>query len=104
MSDEIPKNIKDISDKITSMDKKIPSAKMFILPKDQYQPFCMKILHAFIEHHNLPYLPLPEGSLLMHLCMSRIFDCMLYSMGMEKRDEFIKDLEEYKISLETFKK
>lgn len=72
------------------------------LPK-KYGPMCLKILREFIAYHNLSKdLPLPESGLSTEEALSRIFDVMLYSMGEEKRNEFLQDVNEYSKSLPAF--
>jgi hypothetical protein len=66
------------------------------LPCENYQPFFLKVMHDFIAHHNLPKdLPLPQGNLKMNVCFSRILDVMIHSMGEEKREAILKELNEY---------
>lgn len=86
--------IKSVTDKIEQLNQ-VSSMRSLVLPK-KYGPFCMKILHDFIDHHKLcKDLPKPEPGLLIHLSMSRIFDVMLHSMGEEKRNNILKEVEDY---------
>lgn len=72
------------------------SDKKLILPRVEYGPFCLKILNDFINHHKLSKnLPVPSNGITNHEALSRIFDIMIHSMGDEKRQEILKDLEEY---------
>lgn len=74
--------------------------KPLYLPSKNYEPFFMKVMHDFIEYHKLPKdLPLPEMGIGMNLCMSRILDVMVHSMGEEKRKEILEDLDKYRIGI-----
>jgi hypothetical protein len=82
------------------MIEKLESEKTLKLPFKEFGPFCLKILQEFIEHHKLPKdLQLPEKAEKLHIGMSKIFDVMLHSMGPEKRNEILIDLDKYKMSL-----
>ena len=71
-----------------------------MLPKHRFEPFFMKIVKSFIEHHNLPKdIPAPSGSMLPHKLFSYIADVMAHSMGEDKRNSILYDLEEYKMDL-----
>lgn len=74
--------------------------KTLILPKKRYEAFFLKVMHDFIEYHKIPQdLPLPTTGLIMNISMSYILDIMVHSMGDQKREEVLKELEEYKSSL-----
>lgn len=70
------------------------------LPKKNYEPFFLKVMNDFINYHNLPKdIPPPQGHSLPHKLFSYIIDLMSHSMGKEKREELIKELEDYKLGL-----
>lgn len=74
--------------------------RKLILPSTNYGPFCLKILDEFKLYHKLSQeLPVPTYSLPLHESLSRIFDIMLHSMGEEKRNEILIELDEYAKSL-----
>lgn len=77
--------------------KKIePSPKILKLPIADYGPMCGRILHEFCLYHNLSAdLPVPSVGLPISVSLSRIFDIMLHSMGQEKRDQMIRESNEY---------
>ncbi len=78
----------------------MPLKRSLQLPSIKYGPFCMKILQEFITHHNLSKdLPLPTSGLSTHVALSRIFDVILYSMGEEKREEIMKELDQYNMEI-----
>lgn len=57
-------------------------------------------MNDFIIHNDLPKdLPLPKGNMSLDCALSLILDIIVRSMGDQKRDEIIKELEEYKESL-----
>lgn len=73
-----------------------------VLPEKHYGPICGKILKEFISYHNLPNdLPVPEMGLFLHVSLARIFNIMIMSMGEEKRNEVLKEAEEYLHSLNS---
>lgn len=75
-------------------------SESLILPKQWYEPFFMKILSDFREHHNIPEnIPLPSGKMEPHKLLSYILDIMVHSMGEEKHISILKELEEYKTTL-----
>ena len=77
-------------------DKKRP----LLLPSINYGPICLKILKEFVEHHDLPKdLPVPEMYIPMHKSLSRIFDIIIHSMGDEKRQKILDDLDKYKMDM-----
>ena len=93
--------VKEMSNKVTKLNV-VPLSQPLILPQDKYGPFCMKILRDFIEYHNIPKdIPLPIPGLLIHMSLSRIFDAIAYSMGKDKRDQILIELEEYKKNLKS---
>jgi len=69
------------------------------LPSVNYGPFCLKILNEFIAHNKLPDLPLPNPGDKTTDALSKIFDVILSSMGEEKRDEIMKNLDEYAMGI-----
>ena len=82
------------------MIEKIESEKKLKLPKKEFGPFCLRILKEFIVHHKLANdLELPDKAQFVHIGMSKIFDIMLHSMGEEKRNEILMDLDKYKMSI-----
>lgn len=92
--------IKPTSDKVYNLAQGNTSKKTLRLPELNYGPICMKILKEFINHHKLPNdLPIPEKGLFLEESLARIFNVMLYSMGEQKREELLKDSEEYLRSL-----
>lgn len=95
-----PSNSVDLVSQKVSKLNNIPSIRSLHLPSGNYGPFCLKILHDFIEHHKLSSdLPLPIPGLTTHEALSRIFDVMLHSMGEEKRQETLKNLDEYSMGI-----
>lgn len=71
-----------------------------MLPKKQFEPFFMKVIEDFINHHNLPKdIPKPIGNVMPHKIFSFIIDIMAHSMGKEKREALIKELNSYKNDL-----
>ena len=91
--------MKEISEKISILNQ-LPTARILKLPSGNYGPFCMKIIQEFIVHHNLPTnLPVPVAGVHNHVALSRIFDIMLHSMGQEKREAVLRDLDEYNMSV-----
>ena len=82
--------------------KKNNSKRPLNLPTVQYGPFCMKILHEFITHHKLPtelLYALPDKGQPVVLALSRIFDVMLHSMGSDKRESILNELDAYNLSV-----
>jgi hypothetical protein len=94
-------SIEGTSQKIHNLQTNLQSPKNELrLPKHRWQPFFVKVLSDFIDFHNLPKdLPMPEGALRLEVCMSRVLDIMLHSMGNEKREKILKELELYKEGL-----
>src|SRR5271154_4995315 len=91
--------VKNVSEKISSLNPLL-NVRCLKLPRSNYGPYCLKILHDFIEHHKLKEdLPLPIPGLSNHEALSRIFDIMLHSLGEEKRTEYLKNLDEYNIGI-----
>jgi hypothetical protein len=67
-----------------------------MLPEKRYQPFFLKVLHDFIAHHNLSQdLEKPQGNMKIHKALSCVLDIMSHSMGEEKRDNLLKELDQY---------
>ena len=91
--------VKNISEKISTLNP-LPTERSLNLPSGNYGPFCMKILSEFIDFHKLPKdLPMPCPGLSTHVALSRIFDVILHSMGEEKRQEILSNLDEYNMSV-----
>ena len=92
-------NVKDVSEKISTLNP-MTTVRNLNLPSIDYGPFCLKIIQEFIVHHNLPInLPVPIAGVSTHVALSRIFDIMLYSMGEEKREAVLRNLDEYNMSV-----
>ncbi len=73
------------------------------LPKSCYGSLCLKILSDFIEYHELDKsLELPNSKDLPHVMLSKILDIMLQTMDEEKRQEILKDTQEYNMSLPAY--
>lgn len=53
----------------------------------------------FVDHHNLNDMKLPKREISPHELFTFILDLMASSMGNQKREEIIKELEEYKLGL-----
>lgn len=71
-----------------------------MLPKNRFEPFFLKVLNQFAQHHKVPEnVKPPQGSVMPHKLFSYILDLMAYSMGDETRNNLIKELEEYKQGL-----
>jgi hypothetical protein len=76
------------------------SKKKLNLPTSMYGPICMKILKDFIEHHKIPAdLALPQQGCSTIFSLNCIFNAMIETMGEEKRNALIKEVEEYSMSL-----
>ncbi len=87
----------------TSDEKPKDDFNSFMLPKSCYGPICLKILDEFIEHHHLPKdVARPNTADLVHCALSKIFNIMALSMGPEKRQEVLKDLQEYSMTLPAY--
>ena len=71
--------------------------KTLKLPRYNYGPIVLKILSEFRRHHNLPedLIPPPQTGQTTPEALASIVDHLLWSMGMSKRDEIIKEVEEY---------
>jgi hypothetical protein len=66
------------------------------LPRAHYGPICLRLLDAFIQYHHLPKdLIIPQGCKKPELILSHIFDAMLHTMSSERRQELIKEVQEY---------
>jgi hypothetical protein len=97
--DSLSNAVEDVSQKVAKLNN-IPSTRSLNLPRGNYGPFCLKIIQEFVAHHKLPAnLPVPVAGLSTHVALSRIFDIMLHSMGEEKREEILKNLDEYNMSV-----
>lgn len=85
-----------VSSKVELMIKEKPIEKRLRLPKSLYGPFCCRILNEFKNHFGLDQnlaLPAPEDP--THVALSKIFDIMIQSMGKEKREIILRELDEY---------
>lgn len=92
--------VKSSSDKVYHVNLNVKEQKGLTLPSKSYGPICLKILHQFIEHHNLSKdLPMPVPGLSPHESLGRIFDIILCSMGPQKREEMIKECQAYSDSI-----
>jgi len=91
-------NIDSVSNKIDGLIKK-SSKRQLNLPRHEYGPYCNKILSEAINHFKLNNLPLPSAGDMTHVALSKIFDIILHTMGEEKREEILKDLDEYIMSI-----
>jgi hypothetical protein len=88
-------NLNLISKKVEKLNN-LKKKRLFNLPSTNYGPICLKILHDFIEHHKIiADLPMPTSGLKTHEALSRIFDIIIHSMGNEKQEEYLKNLDEY---------
>lgn len=77
--------------------------KTLILPKLHYGPFFLKILKEFIEFHKLPSnLYLPDNFTPSDVVLSRILDIMVHTFGNERREEILKELDEFNMTLPAF--
>ncbi len=79
------------------MDKKLT------LPKSCYGSLCLKIFKDFIEYHDLDRsLDLPKSEDLPHIMLSKMLNIMLETMDESKREEILKDAQEYSMSLPAY--
>lgn len=100
MADKIPTQYELISSKVEEFIKEVPVGRKLILPREQYGPFCLRILNEFKKHFNLPEdLEIPKPELKIHMSLSRIFDIMVHAMGDDIRNIILKELDEYVMSL-----
>lgn len=86
------------------MDRKVttiefPKKIEMILPRKRFEPFFLKVMRDFLDHHKLPHLDFPKDGALPHIVFSYIVESLAYSMGAEKRKELIEELEQYKLGL-----
>lgn len=71
-----------------------------MLPKQRYEPFFMKVMCDFRNHHNIPdNTPPPSGNMSPHKLLSYILDVMTKSMGQEKRNALLVELNDFKEGL-----
>lgn len=91
-------HIDSVSNKIDGLIKK-SSKKQLNLPKHEYGPYCNRILTEVIKHFKLENMTLPNAGDMTHVALSKIFDIILHSMGEDKREEILKDLDEYIMSI-----
>lgn len=97
---KLQKYSKKLKNGTHKMIEKLETEKKLKLPKKYYGPFCLKFLHEFIDYHKLPKnLELPDQGELSYLALSKIFDVMLHSMGPEKRQEILSELNRYKMDI-----
>lgn len=74
--------------------------KEMSLPKTRYEPFFLKAMSDFIAFHKLPKdIPVPQGHIMPHKLLSYILDLMAHSMGDEKREQLVNELNDYKQGL-----
>lgn len=60
----------------------------------------MKVMSEFSKFHNLPdNIQPPQGNMMPHKLLSYILDLMAHSMGDDKRQALLFDLQEYKQGL-----
>lgn len=65
-----------------------------------YEPFLLKIMSDFRNHHGLPdTIPPPQNGVMIHAVFSYIAELMAQSMGTEKHQALLKECEEYKQGL-----
>lgn len=84
------------------MQNSSPIESPLCLPNSNFQPFFLKAMNDFILHHKLPVsIRRPSGNMNLPTVFSCILDAMAHSMGKEKREMLLKELEEYKHSLPT---
>ncbi len=70
--------------------------RKLVLPKSHYGPFCNRILKEFIDKHKLDdTLPLPGEGDTNSGALSKIFDLIIHSLGEEKRQQILKECDEY---------
>ena len=96
-----PFSVEDTSNKIMSLNKPLQTLpNRIMLPNEKYQPFFLKVLSDFMKFHNVPlHLPVPQGSMKLHVALSCILDIMVHSMGEENRNLILTELEEYRKGL-----
>lgn len=83
-----------------NMIEQLKITKKLKLPTKYYGPFCIKILKEFINHNKLSIdLEMPNKDEVNHQALSKIFDIILHSMGPEKHDEYITELNRYKMDI-----
>ena len=94
-------------DDVNLRSKKIESFVMpkvkyepLMLPRQRFEPFFMKAIRDFKVHHNISEdIPPPQKSMTPDKLLSYILDLMSYSMGEEKRNALLVELNEYKQGL-----
>ena len=92
--------VESVSNKVQSLMTNTNSTKSLMLPKKNYEPFLLKIFSDFRAYHNLPdTIPPPSAGVMIHAVFSYIAELMVQSMGSEKHQELIRELEEYKQGL-----
>lgn len=71
-----------------------------MLPKHRFEPFFMKVIEDFMNHHSIPNtISKPKGNLMPYKLFSFIIDIMAHSMGSEKRKAILEELQAYKMDL-----
>lgn len=99
---------KSITPSVDTMSQKVQSLMTntgstqseMMLPKNRFEPFFLKVLNQFAQHHKIPEnINPPQGSVMPHKLFSYILDLMAHSMGDETRKTILSELEEYKRGL-----
>lgn len=89
-----------VSQKVQSLMTTTNPSEQLNLPKQRYEPFFLKVMNDFKNHHKLPdNIPPPQGNMMPHKLLSYILDLMTHSMGELKRNEILSELSEYKMGL-----
>ena len=99
--DSNPINVNEVSKKVHEL-MSTPSSLStpLILPKKMYEPFFMKVMCEFRNHHKIPDdTPPPSGIIAPHKLLSYILDVMTKSMGEEKRNDLLVELNHFKEDL-----
>ena len=93
--------VDEISQKVQNLISNVDSKNLEMsLPKHRYEPFFLKIMNDFKSFHKIPdVIKPPQGNTLPHKLFSYILDLMCYSMGQEKRESILKELDQYKQGL-----
>ena len=88
------------SQKVQALITNASTTDQLMLPKQRYEPFFMKVLSDFKKFHNIPdNIPPPQGNMMIHKLLSYILDVMAFSMGQEKRNALLVELNDYKEGL-----
>ena len=91
--------INSISDKVNNFVSDKPLPVELMLPKQRYEIFFLKAMNDFINHHKIPKIESPQGSVLPYKLFSYILEIMAHSMGEDRRRKLLSDLDEYKNEL-----